>query len=230
MTSSFADTHWSLIERAHGNGEDARAALSDLCGMYYLPVHRFILAWCRDPERAKDLAQDFFARVLADGSLGSPEAGKGRFRSYLLGAVKHFLCNANERAAATKRGGDILHDALVTTIADPSMLPPDVQFDRQWALSVLNATLEKVRSAMLSEGKEGVFEVLKPWLSGQADHGDTAEAAASLGVPETAVRVWLHRLRLRFRETLRAHLSQTLSPGMDVDAEIQHLLQALRGD
>lgn len=229
MSSSFTDTRWSLVERSRGEGETARVALSELCAAYYAPVHRFVLSWCRDEERAKDFTQDFFARVLAEQSLGEAKAERGRFRSYLLGAVKHFLCASAESARTQKRGGAATHEALDVELSDARTLPPDALFDQQWALALLDTTLARVQSEMETEGKGTVFAVLKPWLAGQADHGQTASAAKSLGVTETAVRVLLHRLRVRFRETLRAEMAQTLGDGADVEAEMQHLFAALRG-
>ncbi len=229
MSSSFADTRWSLVERSRGSGEEARVALSELCAAYYAPVHRFVSSWCRDGERARDLTQDFFARVLADHSLGNAAAERGRFRGYLLGAVKHFLCASADCAQAVKRGGGVVHESLDAEWADGRTLPPDALFDQHWAYALLEVTLGRVQSEMTAEGKAEVFDVLKPWLAGQADHGQTTEAARTLGTSETAVRVLLHRLRGRFRETLRLELAQTLSDGADVDAEMQHLFAALRG-
>ena len=112
MSDSFTDTRWSLVERARGESEAAQLALGELCAGYYAPVHRFVQSWCRDEDRAKDLTQEFFARVLADRSLDKAQKSKGRFRSYLLGAVKHYLCSAADADLAQRRGGKATHEVL----------------------------------------------------------------------------------------------------------------------
>ena len=113
-------------------------------------------------------------------------------------------------------------------LADERALPPDALFDQQWALAVLARTLDGLKMNMEAEGRAELFAELKPWLAGQADHGQTSKAAKALGTTETAVRIMLHRLRLRFRDKLRAELAQTLSAHGDVEGEMRHLLMALR--
>ncbi len=229
MSSSFTDTRWSLVERSQGADEPARAALSELCAIYYQPVHRFIASWCREDERSRDLTQDFFAAVLAKHSFDGADESRGRFRAYLLGAVKHFLCDAALRERAAKRQGSVVHVKLDDQLDDIRTLPPDAIFDRQWTLTLLDRVLAQLQSAMASDGKAEVFAALKPWLSGHADHGHTTQAARELQTSETAVRVLLHRLRQRFRTMLRQELAQTLNERADLEAEMRHLLESLRG-
>src|SRR4051812_46529246 len=109
MTPQFAETRWTLVQRAQGHSADAGAALSELCEAYYTPVHRFVCGWCRNTEDARDLTQEFFARLLARPQISGASPAQGKFRSFLLGAVKHFLCDAHDRAHRMKRGGGVEH-------------------------------------------------------------------------------------------------------------------------
>ncbi len=230
MTPASSQTRWSLVERAKGDSPQARAALADLCAIYYAPVHGFVRRWCQGmDEEARDLTQAFFAQVLVGRSLNGAESGQGRFRSYLFGAVKHFISSLHRDARASKRGGGVVHegDEAAMEVADTRSLPPDAEFDRAWACAVLDRTLILLENEMRETGKLAVFAELKPWLAGTAAHGDTAAAATRLGVSETAVRVLLSRLRKRMRERLRAELAQTLVSEADVDAEMRHLAEAL---
>ena len=238
MTPSSTTTRWSLVQVAQGDTPEARVALSELCAIYYAPVHSFVRGWCRDGDDADDLAQEFFARLLARNDLANADQGRGRFRSFLLGAVKHFLCDARDRDLAEKRGGDVVRvslDAALSTHGgapglephDERALPPDVMFDRQWVCVLLERTLEALRKEMRGEGKGEVFDALKGALAGASAHGDLAKAAAQLNLSETAIRVLLHRLRRRFRERLRMELAQTLADGVDVDAEMRLLFEAV---
>jgi len=228
MSHTVHTTRWSLVQEAKGDTPQGRQALSELCALYYQPVNRFIGHWCREPDEVDDLTHAFFARVLHGGSLNGADATRGRFRSYLLGATKHFLLETAAARKAQKRGAGADTRLLDDDVTDARQLPPDQLFDRHWALAILDQSLSSLEVEMGEQGKEKVFNVLKPWLNGQADHGETIAAAQALGTTETAVRVLLHRLKKRFRELLRNHLSETLGPAGDVDAELEHLHSALR--
>lgn len=248
-SSQFAETRWSLVRRAGGGScEEVTAALSELCGLYHAPVERFVRLWCGDAEKARDLTQEFFLAVLQRQNLGGADAERGRFRSYLLGAVKHFLSDAADRAQTLRRGGGIEHVPLQPQAAgedvdashecpsdflDIKATPPDVEFDRQWAFAVLGQALDSLEQEMAAEGRAPQFAVLKPWLAGQdATPGQTLAAhAAELGVTESAVRVALHRLRQRFREAVRQQVAQTLNAPSDlaVEEELRHLRATLLG-
>lgn len=226
--SAFAPTRWTLVVQAQGRTPESRAALSDLCAAYYAPVQEFIRQWLRGADRSDDLTQEFFAQILSRGGVDGAEPGRGRFRSFLLGAVKHFLSHAKERDHAQKRGGGQAHLPLADAEAsamDPA-LPPDAAFDRQWALTLLSRALDSLESQFADEGKAGVFRILKPWLTGDADVPQSA-AAAELGLTETAVKVAIHRLRQRFRLQLRSELAATLDSAEMVDEEMGHLFAAL---
>jgi RNA polymerase sigma-70 factor (ECF subfamily) len=228
MTSSFRETSWTLVEQSRGKDEDARLALSELCKRCYAPVQKFIALWCRDQEAARDLTHGFFARVLEGGSLNGAERERGRFRSYLLGAVKHFLCEATAHEQRLKRGLQHEHVTLEDEpLNDERMLAPDAEFDRAWALALLDRSLAILQQEMEASGKGAVFEALKPWLAGTAVQGQQLLAAKALGISETAVRVLVHRLRKRFREIIESEVSQTLEIGADVADELRHLLAVL---
>jgi RNA polymerase sigma-70 factor (ECF subfamily) len=230
MSEPSKNTRWSLVQQAQGDTPVARAALAELCAIYHAPVYAFVKHWCHDANATDDLTQAFFARVLDGGALNGADAQRGRFRAYLIGAVKHFIAGQHRDAAALKRGGAVHHvcETEARDLADPRALPPDVEFDRAWACAVLDRTLAQLRAELDRDGKAKVFDLLKSWLAGTASHGETTGAASQLGVSETAVRVLLSRLRKRMRELLRTELAQTLANDADVDAELQHLAAALR--
>lgn len=234
----FAPTRWTLVLRARGETPEARAALSELCAAYYQPVFRFLRREGRDDETARELAQEFFTRVLQHGNLGAADPARGRFRSYVLGAVKHFLADQRKHTRRQRRGGGAAPESLdapVTENGTTLELPdaratvPDAWFDRQWALTVINRALNTVADEFASGGRRGQFEQLKPWLIGEATALSLSQAdvARRLGLNEGAVKVAIHRLRKRFREVLRAEIAQTLAEGDDVEAELRYLVQAL---
>ena len=232
----FPETRWTRVMRARGVQPEARAALSDLCAAYYAPVRRFLEQDGHGAE-AEELAQEFFARLLGGSGVDTAQQQAGRFRSWLLGAVKHFLHARRQSAAREKRGGGVVPASLAPgsgsapgmEVADNSMLPPDAEFDRQWALTVLSRTLDALQAELTAAERAEHFAVLKPWLLGDADHGSQEEAAASLGLSGGAFRVAVHRLRQRYRTLLRDELAQTLGPRDSAEEELSVLRAALRG-
>lgn len=234
-TSPFAATRWTLVLRARGESPEAKAALSELCEAYYLPVLRFLRREGRDEEAARELAQEFFARVLAGGGFDGADPERGRFRSYLLGALKHFLADQRERERRQKRGGGVIPEQLESstdtspglTVADPAGPPPDAWFDRDWALAVMDRALKALESEFRAAEKSDQFATLKPWLVGDTPALSQAEAGAKLGLSEGAVKVAIHRLRRRFRELAKAEVAHTLPAAVDVEDELRHLVVAL---
>lgn len=225
--SAFAVTRWTLVLQARGRTPEAKAALSDLCAAYYAPVQEFIRQWLHGADRAADLTQEFFAEILSRGGVDGAAPERGRFRSFLLGAVKHFLSHARARERTQKRGGGIEFESLEAGSGQPDpALPPDAAFDRHWALTLLGRTMDSLEQQFAAENKASAFGILKPWLTGDADQPQSA-AAAALGLSETAVKVAIHRLRQRFRQQLRAELAATLDSTAMVDAELGHLFAAL---
>ncbi len=239
-TSAFAVTRWTLVAQAKGDDAGARNALSELCAAYYEPVVAFLRAEGRSDDVARDLAHGFFARVLAGKSLAGADSARGRFRSYLLGAVKHFLGNERASAAAEKRGGGAEpvplerdeseeNDGSVEIPAPPGVRA-DEAFERQWALTIIARALEIVGDEMRAAGKRAHFDTLKPWLVGSgADTPALSQltVAQALGLSEGAVKVAIHRLRQRFRAAVKSEIAQTVPADADVDDELNHLVAVL---
>jgi DNA-directed RNA polymerase specialized sigma24 family protein len=238
MTSNphaFHTTRWTLVGSARGDSPEARQALSELCAAYYAPVVAFLRREGREEDAARELAHAFFAKVLADESLGEVERGRGRFRSYLLGAVKHFLANRRRYDERQKRGEHAEHAALgVGTdtspgidVADPNAFPPDAAFDRAWALSIIERALGTLQHENEAAGQAEQFSALKPWLAPVGTLAAQADTANRLGLTEGAVKVAIHRLRRRFRELVRAEVAQTLYDPAELDDEMRLLIAAL---
>lgn len=234
---AFAPTRWTLILRARGETPEARAALSELCEAYYQPVLRFLHREGRDEDSARELTQEFFSRILASAAFEQADPERGRFRSYLLGALKHFLADQRKHEHRLKRGGGATPESLDATstdddaafpqIADATTPAPEVFFDREWALAVMARALDVLQEEFTTAGKADQFDTLKPWLMGEAPSMSQADAARQLGLSEGAVKVVIHRLRKRFRDAVRTEISQTLRDPSLVDEELRHLIEAL---
>jgi RNA polymerase sigma-70 factor (ECF subfamily) len=235
-------THWTQVLAARGESPQAKDALRELCAAYYAPVHAFIRQWRHGADDARDLTHEFFARLLAGHSLDHLERSRGRFRSYLLGAVKHFLSDLRDQQRAAKRGAGrkpiSLDTASVTSDApdafaggwepaDPSSFPPDAFFDRQWALNLLDRVLATLAGEHEQVGKTQEFELLKAYLTGDAATLAPSDAAARLGVSAGAAKVAIHRLRKRFRQLARAEIAGTVADADEVPSEMDYLIQAL---
>lgn len=228
MRASFHPTRWTLVHRTRGKGEEAKAALSELCAIYYEPVYSFVRHRTGKDDEARDLAHAFFEELLHRESIGEADPAQGRFRSYLLGAVKHFLLKQQQRQMAGKRGGEIEHVSLapenggdvVAERADES------GFDREWAFALIRRAHAELKEEMVAAGKEKQFEVLQPWLDG-GTMGSLEEAGAALGLTPNALNVAIHRFRQRFLRLVRAEVeATTLHPG-DVADEFRHLVDVL---
>jgi DNA-directed RNA polymerase specialized sigma24 family protein len=218
----FRSTRWTLVRRAQGRGEEARVALSELCSIYYDPVLQFARRWCGNEDRAKDLAHGFFEDLLGRENLGAADPAKGRFRSYLLAAAKHYLSHQRGKESAAKRGGG----TEIVTLDDAGECGVstawEVEFDRAWALALIRRALESLEGEHESAGKSDHFRVLRPWLDGGLQ-GDAAEAAAALQLSPTALKVAIHRLRQKFRQRIRDEIAATVEPA-EVDEEFRHLV------
>ncbi len=237
MTSPFQATRWTLVVRSRGDDTPAKAALSELCEAYYEPVVVFLRREGRGDDAARDLAHGFFARLLEGGALEQAEQVRGRFRSYLLGALKHFLADQRDHGMAAKRGGRVEHvsvdvDASTSApglqVADSGVAGPDAEFDRQWAISLLDSALRDLESELTAEGKAAVFDLLKPWLTGDADAASQSNIGEALGISTDAVKVSVHRLRKRFRALVKKRIADTVEGAAQAQEEWQHLMAALR--
>jgi RNA polymerase sigma-70 factor (ECF subfamily) len=220
---------------ARGDSPDAKAALSDLCAAYYAPVFAFIRREAPDEDSAHDLTQEFFARLLGRSGLNTVDPQRGRFRSFLLGAVKHFLADARRHDHRLKRGGGQPLESIEAvepgTDTSPGLqLPdrkapsPDREFDRKWALTLLDHALATLAEEHKAAAKTAQFEALKPWLTGDTDNSSQADAARQLSLNDGAVKVAIHRLRRRFRDVIKSEIARTVNDPAQVDEELRYLL------
>lgn len=232
--AAFVTTQWTRVLEARGDSPEARAALSDLCAAYYAPVLAFIQRQTADEPSARDLTQEFFSRLLSRHGIEAVNPERGRFRSYLLGAVKNFLNDARAHDRRLKRGGGRPAEPMETgtdtstalQLPDTRTPTPDQEYDRKWALTVLDRALTALAAEHCAE-KNAHFETLKPWLTGDTENISQADAATRLGLNEGTVKVAIHRLRRRFRDVIRQEIGRTLGDPGQVEQEMQCLLQAL---
>jgi RNA polymerase sigma-70 factor (ECF subfamily) len=233
----FHTTRWTMVSRARGETPEARAALGELCEAYWNPVYRFLKREGRDDDQSRELTQEFFSRLLAGSTLEKADPGKGRFRSYLLGALKHFLADHRRAEGRQKRGGDAIIESIESSgsetfpglsIADPGAETTDAWFDRHWALAVMGRGLDAVRDSFARAGKADHFEVLKPWLIGDVESLSQADAAAGLGIGTGAVKVAIHRMRQKFGEAIRREIAETVDTEEEIAGELRYLIEALQ--
>ena len=212
----------------------ADVALEELCRTYWYPLYAYVRRHGHSREDAEDLTQAFFARLLEKDYLKGISREKGKFRAFLLVAVKRFLANEWDRASSQKRGGGVRPLSLDWLDADQryqinpaDTLSPDKLYDRAWAVTVLEQVITRLRDESAAEGKARLYEQLKAFLMAGKSDIPYAQAAAALEMTEGAVRVAVHRLRQRYRELLREEIAQTLSDPAQVEEEMQALFSAL---
>lgn len=231
----FATTHWSVVL---ATGEDdwarARLALEELCGAYWYPLYSYVRRRGYPPHDAQDLTQGFFARLLEKDYLAAADRSRGKFRSFLLASLKHYLANEWDRARARKRGGGqtlIRLDAQCVEkryALEPSHeLTAERTFERRWALTVLERVMQRLREQYTADGKATLFDALKGTLAGDQTAPCYADVAAGLDMTEGAVRVAAHRLRRRYRDLLRAEVGDTVDTPGRVGEELRYLMSAL---
>jgi RNA polymerase sigma factor (sigma-70 family) len=225
----FHTTRWSLIVAAAKPTASSRAALSDLCRIYWYPVYAFVRRRGHDAATSEDLTQSFFARLLERDDLAGLSPERGRFRSFLLAACRNFLANAHDAAVAQKRGGGRvlrLEDAEGRYLREPHHADTAERlFERRWATELIGRVLGRLRDEYHTTGRGQVFDALKGRLTG--DGAGYAEVAAALGTTEGAMKVAAHRLRARYGELLREEIAGTVASPEEVDGEIRSLLAAL---
>lgn len=225
----FPNTRWTVVLAAREESPEAAGALETLCRDYWYPLYAYVRRSGHSAHDSQDLTQEFFCRLLEKRWLDSADPDKGRLRTFLLTALNHFMANEWRRASALRRGGGQAIAQLDTEIAesrfaaDRQTLPPGAIFDRQWALTLLDLTMKRLRE----EYEGGQFSALKGCLLGERGSIDYPQLARRLGMNEGAARVAVHRMRKRFREIYREQIAQTLSEGADLEDEIRHLAAAL---
>ena len=217
---------------AQGDGSGAHESLSNLCNVYWYPLYAFVRRQGVSEHDAQDLTQEFFARLLAKGWLGGVDRERGRFRSWLLASMKHFLANEWDRAQAIKRGGQATlisfdDDSAEARYGREPSVSADSLFDRRWALTLLDRVLDRLREESAQAGKLAHFDALRGALTGEKT--PYAEIAVALETTEGAVKVAVHRLRERYRALLRAEIAETVASPSEIDDELRHLLAALSG-
>lgn len=227
----FATTQWSMVLAAADDDPNAHAALSKLCESYWYPLFAYVRRRTNESE-ARDLTQAFFTYILEKKTVAAADQSRGRFRAFLLTALKNFLANEWKKQRAEKRGGGATilsldfeeHDSRLR-IEPSSGETPEHLYERQWALALLDRVLSQLRAEWATAGKERQFDLLKPFIAGAGEgYGD---AARELGWTVNAVRVATHRLRTRYRDLLRAEIADTVGSPQDIDEEIRWLFQAL---
>ena len=226
----FPETPWTQVRWSGGEDTRARASLEVLCRLYWVPLYAFARRQSLSPAEAEDVTQSFFMHLLAGDAIANANQEKGRLRSFLLGALKHFISNWRRAEATVKRGGRFLRVEFDTGEVEAVCaqredgLSPDEFYERRWAVALLDHALKDLELEHARAGKAEQFAVLSEYLLVHGKDAQHAEAAAKLGMTEGAARVAVHRLRKRFRERLREHVAATVGSEAEVDDELRHLL------
>ena len=242
--AEFAATRWSIVLAAAGRGgtdgraaastSTSRRALEELIRAYWFPLYAFIRRQGNGPQQSEDLIQGFFAHLLENEGLTTVDRSKGKFRSFLLAALKNFAADQRDKAHAAKRGGNrqlLSLDSLeaeahyAKQLADT--MTPERLFERSWAIAILNQVVLRLEQEYAERGKAAAFQAMRHSLDGQAGAQSHADIAGQLGMSEGAVRVMAHRMRRRYRELLRDEIMQTVADAELVDEEIRYLLNCL---
>lgn len=231
---AFVTTEWSVVLAAAATDRlSARSSLERLCATYWYPLYAFVRRQGNAPEAAEDLTQAFFARLLDTDLLGAVDREKGRFRSFLLACLRHFLANEYDRERAARRGGGRRTISLDAATAESRYalepacdLAPERFYERRWALTVLQTALETVRHEYASDGRGDLFEQLKGSIGGEGGR-PYRELSETLGISEGAVKVAVHRLRRRYGLAVRREIERTVRDPADIDAELAALGEAL---
>ena len=233
----FVTTHWSVVLSARQkDSPQSLAALETLCGTYWYPLYAYVRRQGHSPADAQDLTQEFFARLLQKDYLKAAAREKGRFRTFLIVALKRFLANEWDRVRAQKRGGGQPAVPLDTALAEQRYLGEPVEgasadrvFERRWALTLLDRTMARLREEFTSAGKAKEFDRLKACLTAERGEISYAEIAAALDMSESTARVAVHRLRRRFREVFREEIANTVARPEEIEEEVRYLMSVLAG-
>ncbi len=232
----FQATHWSVVlQAAQDTSPQSSEALEELCRAYWYPLYTYVRRRGHPPEEAEDLTQEFFARLLAKRWLRNADQSRGRFRSFLLGAMNHFLTGEWRKGQALKRGGGQILLSLDTETAaeryrrEPiSEETPEKTYERRWALTVFDRALTRLQEESAAHGRGIEFDELKPFLTGGPDEGEYAAVGARLNLSAGAAAAAVHRLRQRYGDLVRNEIAHTVASPDEVEEEIRSLLAALR--
>jgi RNA polymerase sigma factor (sigma-70 family) len=232
----FRTTHWSVVLEAQSESPAAQKALEKLCRVYWRPIYSFVLRQGITPEQAEDVTQGFFADLLEHKSLTAVRKEKGRFRSYLLGALKYFLADERRRAMAIKRGIGQRLIPLEELSADErkemestDTVTAEQIYERRWASTVLEHVLALLKNEYVAAGNAALFDCLKQLLPDEPGSPSQADIARQLGMTTNAVRQAFHRFRQRYQLLLREEIAQTVATPGDIEEELRHLIAVVRG-
>lgn len=230
----FATTRWSTVLLAARDDAEGAAALARLCEQYWFPLYAWLRRRGHSQQDAEDLVQSFFARLLERDLINRADANRGRFRTFLLSALRNFAADEWRREHREKRGGASAPLSLDEIDPEERMLPEltgavdaELAFDRAWARTLLDRVLERLREECDGDGKAGRFEVLKSFLIGERGEVPFAEAAGRLGISVPAAQSLVHRLRQRYAELLREEIAHTVQNPEDADEELRWVLTIL---
>lgn len=231
--SQFATTRWSLILDARSGPESARAALEEICRAYRRPVLSYVRSSGRSVSDAEDLTQEFFARLLERRWDQGADPARGRFRAFLLTALKRFLIDAHDAETAQKRGGgraQVAWEDMQQDFVVPGPHSPESAFERAWAATVIERAYERLRGEAARAGRQPLFEKLSPFLGETAEAADYRRLGEELGMRPNTVAVSVHRLRLRLRELVRAEIVDQTDGPEAAERELRALREALLAD
>ena len=233
--AAFEPTRWSVILGARSSSLERGPALEKLCATYWLPIYSYLRRRGHSAADAEDLTQGFFAYLLGSDFLDRPDPTKGRFRGYLIGALKHYLGSHFERENAQKRGGKATFLDWTSLDAEREFAAvgqgpadPSEAYEAGWALALFAEALRRLESEQAEAGRSRLFQALKRFLSSSPTRGDYERVASELGMSRTHVAVAVHRLNARYRELIRLEIASTVQDPSDVRQEMLHLLQALQ--
>jgi RNA polymerase sigma factor (sigma-70 family) len=235
--ADFRTTHWSVVLAAGDfSRPEAQAALGELCETYWFPLYAFVRRKGHSPPEAEDLVQEFFARLLEKNYVQQVDPSRGRFRTFLLTALTHFLANEWNRQQTRKRGGGLPVISWDAGTAEERYarepfheLTPEKLFDRRWALRLLERVHEQLRKEYVAANQKELFDVLEPCLSGDSLPATYVEVGQRLNLSEGAVKVAVHRMRRTYGELVRLEIAHTVARPEEVDEELHHLFEVLRG-
>jgi len=235
FSGEFTTTHWSVVLKA-GDGASPLAfeALEQLCRAYWFPLYVYVRRQGFMPPEAQDVTQGFFEQLIEKEFLKDVDPSKGRFRSFLLAAIKHYVLNQRKHAGRLKRGGDQVMVPFDANEAEMKFRAESAAestaeraFDRRWAMTVMERGLQRLRDEYRGAGKEPLFQALKKFIAAEAAPGEYGELAPGLGLTKNAVGVAVHRLRQRYGELIRAEIANTVAQPLEIEEELRYLLGLL---
>lgn len=229
-SSSFQPTRWTLVQKVKGDTVESAHALNELCKMYWRPLYAYARSFGRTMEDSEDVVQGFMAKGIEKALFSAADKDKGKMRTFLLTSFKRYLRDEHAKSVAIKRGEGKVDTTDIAAEesrwADHKAADPTISFDKRWALIVVEAASEQLRTKYKEEGKKDLYLALSPCLSGELTTG-YQEIADQLEISLSSVKVGVHRMRKRYGEMLRAEIAETITPDEDPDDELRYLINIL---